>query len=295
MRSLVSRPHEGWLPGVHGLSSLRRVAALCVAGVVLFGCGATTSVVAQQGGGHSATATSTATHATPTNTPIPPPKPTPTNAPTPPKIAGSYGGHYTSYSVKFGFKPLVLQVSQSGSSLSGSSTEKAGAVVTANTGTIALNGTFTITENFGGSYFATLVGSIVGPGHLGGTWNSGGAAQGTWDVYSPPVLLQLSGTWNGTYTNYGDPTNYPMTLHIAQSGSGATFTGTTCEASAPPCTTTTFTDTGTLSENGSVSITESGGGTAYLVGGVTDYNTLSGTWNLGGAAQGTWIVYLLLV
>ena len=91
-----------WLRTGHaGASAPRRVALLVVAAAVLFGCGATTNVVSQEGGG---------------NRPPPPlhgfsgfpgygqlthhhvGSATATKAPTPPKIAGSYGGRYTSNS-----------------------------------------------------------------------------------------------------------------------------------------------------------------------------------------------------
>jgi hypothetical protein len=181
--------------------------------------------------------------------------------------------------------PLLLHISQSGSSLSGTSTEKEGSVVTTNTGTIALNGSFTITEKQDSSVYGVLVGSITGPGHLSGTWSST-ANQGTWLVNNPPVPVNLHGTYSGTF-NGSQSGNMVLTL----TSTGFTLTGTTCEG----CTSTpTFDDVGVLQPNGSLTITEyqyPGTTTevAVLTGGITNYGQLSGTWS-GGTSSGTWTV-----
>jgi hypothetical protein len=181
--------------------------------------------------------------------------------------------------------PLQLQISQSGSSLSGTSTEREGSVVTSDTGTIALNGSFTLTEKQGGVVYGILVGSILGSGHLGGTWNDGGATLGTWDVYNPPTPVSLYGSYSGSYTTDGSTGSNPMSLSLNQSG--WTLTGTTTEGS------TTYNDTGTLTANGSLTINEGG---PVLTGGITDYGQLSGTWTGGGGSvHGTWVVNLLLI
>jgi hypothetical protein len=181
--------------------------------------------------------------------------------------------------------PLLLQISQSGSSLTGKSTEKEGSVVTTNTGSIALNGSFTITEKVNGSVWGILVGSITGPGHLSGTWNDGGATQGTWLVNNPSVPVNLYGTYSGTYTYSGSSVTYPMELGLSQSG--FTLTGTTTEGS------TTYNDTGTLAPNGSLTINEGG---PVLTGGITNYGQLSGTWkSADGTLTGTWLVNVELI
>lgn len=270
-----------------GTSAPRRVALLLVAAAVLFGCGTTSSVVSQEGGGNATPTASTASsgsQATATQT-VPSAQATATKAPTPPKIAGSYGGWYTSNSKIAGAMPLQLKISQSGASLSGTSTEREGSVVTSDTGSIMLNGAFTLTEKQGGAVYGILVGSILGPGHLGGTWNIGGAALGTWDVHNPPAPLNLYGSYSGSYTTDGSTGSNPMSLSLSQSG--WTLTGTTTEGS------TTYTDTGTLTANGSLTINEGG---PVLTGGVTDYGQLSGTWKSGdGTLHGTWVVNLLLI
>jgi len=287
MRPLMSK-FLPWLRINHsGASALRRVALLVVAAAVLFGCGTTSSVVSQEGGGQATPTASTASsgsQATATQT-IPSAQPTATKAPTPPKIAGSYGGWYTSNAKIAGSMPLQLKISQSGASLTGTSTEREGSVVTSDTGTIALNGAFTLTEKLSGSVYGILVGSTLGPGHLGGTWNDGGAALGTWDVYNPPKPLNLYGSYSGSYTTDGSSGSNPMSLSLSQSG--WTLTGTTTEGS------TTYNDTGTLTPNGSFTINEGG---PVLTGSVTDYGQLSGTWTGGGGTlHGTWVVNVLLI
>jgi hypothetical protein len=277
-----------WLRTGHsGISVLRQVALLVVVAAVFFGCGATTNVASQEGGGNAtptASSSSQGSQATPTNT-VTSAQPTATKAPTPPKIAGSYGGHYTSNAKIVGAMPLQLQISQSGSSLSGTSTEREGSVVTSDTGTIALNGSFTLTEKQGGVVYGILVGSILGSGHLGGAWNDGGATLGTWDVYNPPTPVSLYGSYSGSYTTDGSTGSNPMSLSLNQSG--WTLTGTTTEGS------TTYNDTGTLTANGSLTINEGG---PVLTGGITDYGQLSGTWTGGGGSvHGTWVVNLLLI
>lgn len=281
------RPQVSTVPLLrhHGPLSPWRITLLLVAVIALFGCGSTVTVVSQQGGGNTADATATATSAaqvSPTNTPAQAPQPTATKAPTPPNIAGSYGGAFTSYT-KFGVLPMQIQVYQSGSSLSGSSTENEGTVVTTNSGTIALNGTFTITERVNGGAFGYLVGSKLGSGHIGGTWNLGGAAQGTWDVYNPHVLVKIAGSYSGSFTTDGFSGTSPMSLDLHQSGSA--LSGTTTEGS------TQYTDTGTLAENGTLTINENG---PVLHGGITDYGQLSGTWTAG-SAHGTWVVNIVLI
>lgn len=272
----------------HLPSTLNIVVSLVAAAAVLFGCGAASSVAKHTGGAHGASTPTNAPYASPTNAPITyaptattPPQPHPTNtaAPTPPYIGGSYGGNYYSYSNIHGNMPLILQISQSGSSLTGISTEREGAVVTADTGSIGLNGAFTLTEKLNGMLFGVLTGSIAGPGHLSGTWSDGGAAQGGWDVYNPPRPLDLHGTYTGTYTVSGSSTSYPMTLAI--NTVGWTFTGTTTEGSL------TYNDTGTITENGSLSIDEGG---PVLTGGVVGYGQLQGTWATPGGSNGTWSV-----
>ncbi|HEV7129445.1 MAG TPA: hypothetical protein VGN32_18565 [Ktedonobacterales bacterium] len=287
MRPLVPSTHHGWLVRHQSPSSPRHFALIFVAAVVLFGCGATTTVVTQQGGGHTTATATSAPHATPThpistNTPVPPPQPTATNAPTPPNIAGSYGGEFDG-NTAHGGQPIQVQISQFGTSLSGSTTENEGNTVASDTGTIALNGNFTITEKVNGGFYGNLVGSIVGPGHLGGTWNVGGAAQGTWNVYSPQRPVQIYGTYSGTYTTDGTSGTNPMSLSISQNGtalSGKTFEGST-----------TYTDSGTIALNGSLTINEGG---PVLTGGITGYGQLSGTWT-GGSETGTWLVNVELI
>jgi hypothetical protein len=182
--------------------------------------------------------------------------------------------------------PLQLQISQSGASLFGSSTERQGSVVTANTGTMSLNGTFTLTEKLNGAVYGILVGSIVGPGHLGGTWNTGGVTLGTWDVYNPPKPLYLIGSYSGSFTTDGSTGTNPMSLQITNQ-SGWTLTGITTEG------TTNYNDTGNLTANGSLTINEGG---PILTGGVTYYGQLSGTWqSADGTLHGTWVVNALLI
>lgn len=287
----MRRPTPTFLPwlrtGRARVSATRRIALLITAAIVLFGCGTTTNVVGQEGGGNPTPTTApSGSQATPTSTGSPAqPTATATKAPTPPKIAGSYGGWYTSYAKIAGAMPLQLQISQSGSSLSGTSIEREGSVVTSDTGTITLNGSFTLTEKQSGAVYGILVGSLIGPGHLGGTWNDGGAALGTWDVYIPAKPLNLYGSYSGSFTTDGSTGSNPMSLSLSQSG--WTLTGTTTEGS------TTYNDTGTLTANGSLTINEGG---PVLTGAVTDYGQLSGTWkSADGALHGAWVVNVLLI
>lgn len=76
---------------------------------------------------------------------------------------------------------MQIQISQSGKRLSGTTTE--GPSASTNSGTISSKGSFTIVETWPNGVHSYLVGSLVGPGHLSGTWNNGGSALGTWDVH----------------------------------------------------------------------------------------------------------------
>lgn len=97
-----------------------------------------------------------------------------------PNIAGSYSGSFTTNG-QSGSSPMQLQISQSGQTLSGSTTE--GPAVSTNTGSISADGSFTITETWSDGSRSYLSGSVAGSGHLSGTWNTGGSALGTWDVH----------------------------------------------------------------------------------------------------------------
>jgi hypothetical protein len=118
--------------------------------------------------------------ATPTAT-IPIFQPQPTATPTPPTapdISGSYQGSYT-VNGQSGTYSMQVQFTQSGTQVTGTTTE--GSSTASDSGTIDSTGNFTINESFSGGGTATLYGSIAGPGHLTGTWTGGGGT-GTWDV-----------------------------------------------------------------------------------------------------------------
>jgi hypothetical protein len=128
----------------------------------------------------SATPTIPVSHPQPTATPtIPVFQPQPTFTPTStPNIAGNYQGSYT-VNGQSGTYTMQIQIVQSGTQLTGTTTE--GSSTASDTGTISAGGSFSITENFSGSGTATLSGSLVGPGHLSGTWTNSTEA-GSWDV-----------------------------------------------------------------------------------------------------------------
>jgi serine/threonine protein kinase len=137
----------------------------------------------------AATATATATNTpspTATDTPVPP-----TNTPRPPtatatatpvpcaNITGTYSGTWGLNGP--GSNPMSLNITQSGSNLSGTTTE--GSTTYNDSGTINCNGSFTINETSSSSGTATLFGSVLGPHHLGGTWSSSSSGgSGDWDV-----------------------------------------------------------------------------------------------------------------
>jgi len=176
---------------------------LIICAILLVGCFDNSNGQANAAGGgtggvkgHHATPTSTST-STPTATsttsasgptqapgqsqPAPtstPPTPTPTPAPTTPNIAGSYSGSYT-WNGSATTYPMQLQLSQSGSNLTGTTTE--GSVVYNDTGTIDTNGNFTIKEYSGGSLVAYLYGSTSG-NQLSGTWLNTSNSGGNWSV-----------------------------------------------------------------------------------------------------------------
>jgi hypothetical protein len=101
---------------------------------------------------------------------------------------------------------------------------------------------------------------------------------------APP---HIGGDYAGSWTYYGQAGEYPIHMHIIQSGSDPRLSGTTVEGSA------TADDTGTIQPNGSFTITEtfSGGGVAYLTGTVVSAGHLSGTWSNGGNPRGIWDVH----
>jgi serine/threonine protein kinase len=177
-------PQRGRGPLIIALVSALLLILLLAAGGVAFALGAFNSSpnnqTAQRGTATTAatpTATATATPtATPTPTPTATPTPTPTVAPFP-NIQGNYSGSFTTNG-STGTYPMSIQIFQSGSNLSGTTTE--GATVYNDSGTINSNGNFTIVET-SSSGTATLYGSIISKGHLGGTWTAG-SSSGTWDV-----------------------------------------------------------------------------------------------------------------
>lgn len=172
---------------------IRRSHPVIIAVLMLIGLslltGCATSVSATGGTGGTGSGEPTATQGggpNPTDTPIPFPPHAPTRTPVPPppppppNIAGYYSGSWSTYGGP-GSNPMQMQVYQSGQSLSGTTTE--GGSVASDSGTIASNGSFTITETWSNGAHSYLVGSLVGTGHLSGTWNNGGSTLGTWDVY----------------------------------------------------------------------------------------------------------------
>jgi hypothetical protein len=221
-------------------------------------------------GGDSPTPTST------TSTPPPPPKsPTNTPVPPPPAIAGVYYGYYTTNGSS-SRPPVGIQISQSGGSLSGASYE--GSSISSNSGSIASNGSFTIKETFSGGV-AYLHGAPAGGGHLSGSWDNGGSALGTWDVYA-----SVAGGYSGSYTRYSSSGNSPMSMQITESG--AALGGSTNESGS------ISSNSGSFTAGGSFTIQENFSGTlAYLRGTIVAPGHLSGTWDTGGAALGTWDVY----
>ena len=133
--------------------------------------------------------------------------------------------------------------------------------------------------------YGILVGSILGPGHLGGTWNDGGAALGTWDVYNPPKPLNLYGSYSGSYTTDGSSGSNPMSLSLSSLAGRSPAR----PRRGPPPTLTPE----PLRQTASFTINEGG---PVLTGSVTDYGQLSGTWTSGGGTlHGTWVVNLLLI
>lgn len=96
-------------------------------------------------------------------------------------------------------------------------------------------------------------------------------------------MIDLYGSYCGSLTNNGSSTTCPVSLPI--NTVGWTFTGTTTEGSS------TYSDTGTIMKNGSITIDEGG---PALSGGVTGYNQLSGAWSSPGGANGPWTVNALL-
>jgi hypothetical protein len=97
-----------------------------------------------------------------------------------PSIAGSYQGGYTEIG-QSGIIPIQIQINQSDSQLSGTTTT--GNTTAIDSGTIDANGNFTMYFSFsGGGGIATLYGSIVNQGHLSGTWTDTHGNSGDWDV-----------------------------------------------------------------------------------------------------------------
>jgi hypothetical protein len=103
-----------------------------------------------------------------------------------PQITGSYQGTYTTYALS-GTHLLLIQITQTGSQLSGTTTF--GTLAANDSGTIDANGNFTITETFSGGVGGTITryGSIGKQGQLSGTWGGGSSdgtvgGSGTWDV-----------------------------------------------------------------------------------------------------------------
>lgn len=90
-----------------------------------------------------------------------------------PTISGTYSGTFTP-----GLSPMRIQLNQVGSVLTGT-TNESGTIFT-DTGSVGRDGRIQIVEREG-SASADLVGSVVGPGHLAGTWVANGVS-GTWDV-----------------------------------------------------------------------------------------------------------------
>ncbi len=120
---------------------------------------------------------------TPTSTRTPTPTSTRTPTPTPnpfPNVAGTYHGSYSNPNAAGGFSPMTLQITQSGSTLSGTVTASG---TTGNlAGTIASDGSFTFSVTF--PLTTTMYsGSLVGSGQLSGTYaNSSLGTNGTWSA-----------------------------------------------------------------------------------------------------------------
>jgi hypothetical protein len=184
----------------------------------------------------------------------------------PPRIAGDYTGTFTR-SGQTANAQMDIRITQVGAVLTGT-TNESGTVYT-NAGTVTPDGRFHIVE----SGNIDLFGSLLGPGHLGGTWGPSGAS-GRWDVVLVPTI---SGAYAGTFT----PGPSPMRIQIDQTGS--VLSGTTDESG------TIFTDTGTIGTEGHVHIVERRSRSVDLFGSLVGPGHLAGTWGPNGSS-GTWDV-----
>jgi hypothetical protein len=167
----------------------------------------------------------------------------------PPVIAGNYHGSFTSGGS--GNAPMDLSISQSGGTRH-----------------------FHIVEN--GSI--DLLGVVVGPGHLSGSWGPNGSSD-TWDVSLVPTI---AGSYSGSWTEYGVSGNFPMQLQINQIG--GVLNGTTNESGS------IYNDAGTVTASGNLHMVETHNATSVdLYGSVVSSHHLHGTWGPSGGS-GTWDV-----
>ncbi len=194
-------------------------------------------------------------------------------------IAGNYTGSYT-LAGTYMVNPIDILITQTNATLGGTTNESG--TISANTGTMSSSGNFFLVELWNGSGNSTLSGSLVGAGHIEGTWVSG-SASGTWDVTFVPTI---SGHYTGSWTQDGISGTFPMQIQVTQVGS--LLGGITTEFGS------TSNNAGRINPDGSFDIVENwGGGSAFLIGTFSTPGHPSGTWGSGtvsNGSSGTWDV-----